>query len=170
MGNNLFDVPARARNTDPATSHEAAAAVQPATDTIRAAVERFAYNKGEAGFIDEELSAAFDAADSSSYRTRRGELTQVGTIVDSRRRRKNDNMRDCIVWVHRSYVGVCPPPERPLTLREQLGRHANRLDLSANGMQAEGRTAFAAELRETAALIRTAITAPPATEKTTGHP
>jgi hypothetical protein len=168
-----------ARRTDPETSHEAARAIAPAADTIRAEVERWARGRGAEGFIDEELSAAYDAAESSSYRTRRAELTQAGIIVDSRRRRDNSNMRKCIVWVHRDCSGWTPEPDRPMSLRERLLRHANRLDASAEGMTKEGRVAFAGELHETAALIREALAkndestrgqpkAPPAREKSTG--
>jgi hypothetical protein len=79
--------PAVARSTDPHTSHDAAKAVTPATGTIRAQVEAFAFGKNDKGFVDEELSAAFGASDKSSYRTRRAELTEAGVIVDSGRTR-----------------------------------------------------------------------------------
>lgn len=167
MDEDLFARPV-ARRTDPGTSHQAARAVTPAADTIREDVERWARGRGANGFIDEELSAAFDATDSSSYRTRRAELTVAGMIVDSRRRRNNSNMRQCIVWVHRSCAGVDPDFERPLTLAEKLERHANRLDTQAKQMKAEGRVAFTAELQETAALIREALAAGRAAKNTTG--
>lgn len=150
----LFEHRARARTADPATSHDAARAVDPNIATIRTAVDRWASGRGPDGFIDEELSAAFDAADSSSYRTRRGELTREKRILDSGRRRRNENMRECIVWVHRDHFGQYAPAEQPLTYRDKLDRHANRLCLQAKQMKAEGRTAFAAELEETAELIR----------------
>lgn len=149
--------PAHARQTDPPTSHKAAREVTPHTDTLRADVERWASGRGPEGFIDEELSVAFDAADSSSYRTRRAELTQAGVIVNTGRHRLNGNGRSCIVWMHRTFRGQPAMPDRPLTMREKLERHANRLRLSASQMKAEGRTAFAAELVETADLIVEAL-------------
>lgn len=154
----LFSKPV-ARRTDPDTSHQAARAVTPAADTIRAEVEAFALKAGPDGFIDEELSAAFDAADSSSYRTRRGELTQAGEIVDSRRRRLNSHARQCIVWVHRAHAWAEPSAPKPLTLSEQLVRHANRLEDAAKHFYGQGVIGHAAELRETAALIREALEA-----------
>lgn len=148
-----------ARTGDPATSHAAARAATPGADTIRQEVELYALKAGPAGFIDEEMSAHFDAADSSSYRTRRGELTRAGEIVDSRRRRPNSNMCECIVWVHRTHAYGLAPAEKPLSLHEKLARHANRLDESATQMKSEGRVGLAAELAETAQLIRDALEA-----------
>lgn len=160
MPEDLFTVPARARNTDPETSHRAAREVTPHTDNIRAEVERWALGRGAEGFIDEELSAAFDATDVSSYRTRRGELTQANTIVDTGRRRPNSNMRQCIVWMHRNFRGQEPAPERPLTMREQFSRYANRLREQAKWCSAnQGRIGLAAELIETAELLERAVRA-----------
>lgn len=154
----LFNAPV-ARRTDPDTSWDAAKAVTPAADSIREAVELFALQAGPTGFIDEELSAAFDATDSSSYRTRRAELTQCGEIVFAGRYRMNSNEQRCMVWVHRTHSWADPPAEKPRTLTDRLGTHANRLDEQAKQMKAEGRTAFADELRETAQLIRDALEA-----------
>jgi hypothetical protein len=160
----LFDIPAQpskahARRTDPDTSHEAAKAVTPATDTIRADVERWARGQGAAGFIDEELSKAFGAEEVSSYRTRRAELTLTGQIVDTRRRRPNSNMRQCIVWIHSDYRHSSVPFEPQLTLAEQLERRANQLDQFAKDETRAGYTIMARELAATADLIRKAMAA-----------
>ena len=144
-----------ARRTDPQTSHDAAAAVTPATPNIRRQVEAFAFSKGERGFIDEELSAAFDASDSSSYRTRRKELTEAGTIVDSGRTQQNDGGRQCIVWVHRRFATMPPPqiivPDK--ATKEAAQRHATTVQGWADQMRREGRVA-AQQLQDAANFLR----------------
>lgn len=157
--------PAHARRTDPDTSHRAAREVTPHLDTIRAEVERWALGCGPEGFIDEELSAAFEASDSSSYRTRRAELTDAGRIVFSGRKRLNSSMRQCMIWMHASFRGVEPAPERPLSLTERLHRHCNRLDEQAKWCSRQGMIGLAAELEETVACIREALAAGSKREK-----
>jgi hypothetical protein len=138
----LFAVPARARRTDPPTSHRAAREVTPHTDNIRAEVERWALGRGAEGFIDEELSAAFDAADSSSYRTRRAELTWPGVIVDSGRHRMNSNARQCMVWMHRSFRGqyaarkAADARRTAAGPRQPAGRRRRMTDASTKGARA----------------------------------
>jgi hypothetical protein len=150
--------PAVARREDPATSHQAAAAITPETGKIRLQVEGYAFSKGERGFIDEELSATFAAENVSSYRTRRAELTEVGTICDSGRTKANGNGRQCIIWVHKTFHRLPPvdnrlgnPDERTKANAERI---AKTLDEAAHQMRAEGRVPFAAELKECANLAR----------------
>lgn len=154
----LFNAPV-ARRTDPETSWGAAKVVAPVADNIREAVELFALKAGPTGFIDEELSAHFAATDSSSYRTRRAELTHAGEIVFSGRYRMNSNEQRCMVWVHRTHSWADPPAEKPRSMTDRLATHANRLDEQAKSMKAEGRVRFADELNETAQLIRDALEA-----------
>jgi hypothetical protein len=160
--------PAHARRSDPDTSHRAAREVTPHTDTIRADVERWARGRGPEGFIDDELSAAFDASDSSSYRTRRAELTDAGRVIFSGRKRMNGNGRQCMVWMHADFRHSTPGFEKPLTMTEKLAAHANRLDASAKWFRSQGWTGHSDELEETAALIRTALEAGQKAKKTTG--
>jgi hypothetical protein len=150
--------PAVARRTDPETSHQAARAINPQTESIRRQVEGFAFSRGERGFIDEELSAAFDASDSSSYRTRRAELTEVGTICDSGQTRKNEGGRQCIIWVHRAFCNLAPLVERLPKPSEQTKsaarQHQETLEDGARQMRAEGRMAFSQQLMDAANFLR----------------
>jgi len=157
--------PAHARRSDPGTSHRAAREVTPHTDNIRADVEKWARSRGAEGVIDEELSAAFDATDSSSYRTRRGELTAAGKIVDTGRRRANSNARQCIVWKHAQFAHDYTPEPKPLSIREQLLAHARRLNEDAEWCRKQGWVGLAAHQAETAALIQTALDVSAAREK-----
>lgn len=100
---------AHARRTDPGTSHEAARAVTPGITELQAVVERYALERGPEGFTDAAMSDALDDA-SSTFRTRRSELTVRGIILDSGRRAKHgDSDRNRIVWVHRSFVPGATP-------------------------------------------------------------
>jgi hypothetical protein len=156
--NDLFQ-PARARATDPDTSHAAAEAVAPFTGTIREQVNAFAKSKGQDGFIDEELSAHFQDSEHSSYRTRRAELVERNVILDSGRRRNNSNGLACVVWVHREHV-LQPPPEREgvkLTktqAKTEAETHIAALASGARQMKNEGRALFAAELDAACDFIR----------------
>jgi hypothetical protein len=158
MSGDLFG-PAVARRTDPETSHQAAEAITPQTGSIRLQVEAFAISKGERGFIDEELSKAFEASDVSSYRTRRAELTEVGTICDSGRTKANEGGRQCVIWVHKSFHNApspipdrTPPPDE--RTKANALRIAKTLDGAATQMRAEARFRFAEELKECANLAR----------------
>lgn len=76
---------ARARTSDPDTSHRAAKCVTPALRQIQRAVLGFAAERGEQGFSDLDLAKHFDC-DGSTYRTRRAELKKLGLIEDSKKR------------------------------------------------------------------------------------
>lgn len=147
---------AHARREDPQTSHDAARAITPSVGTIRNQVEAYAFGKGERGFIDEQLSTAFDAADKSSYRTRREELTKAGTIVDSGKTKANAGGRQCIVWVHRTFAGLppleLPPPDK--RTKENAEQVVRVLMEAADQMRKEGRIQFSAQLQEAAGLAR----------------
>jgi hypothetical protein len=148
MDDDLFAIPARARNTDPETSHKAAEAIEPHTATIRRQVEAFAHQRGDEGFIDEDLSRAFEAENVSSYRTRRAELADQNIILDSGRRRQNEGGRECVVWVHRSFV-LQPPLERDPAKkpkRDEVEAAFVEIEKWQRQMKAEGRTAAGAFL------------------------
>lgn len=157
MAKDLF---AHARNTDPDTSHEAAAAVTPDLRAIQARVEAYARAAGYAGFTDAEMDADLDGTGGSTLRTRRAELTARNVVLDSGKRRTfGDSPRRRIVWLHRAFV-TNPPPivEAPRVLtKEERGRglaHATALEAGARQMRLEGRSAFAQQLTDAATYIR----------------
>lgn len=78
----LFDPPARARNTDPHTSHEAAETV----DGNRNRALLLEFLKGRPAATDEEIADAYRNAglprqSPSGLRTRRAELVARGLVV-----------------------------------------------------------------------------------------
>lgn len=158
-GSGMADLfgPAVARSMDPQTSHDAAEAVTPATGAIRQQVEAFAFSKADRGFIDEELSKAFDDAEKSSYRTRRAELTEAGTIIDSGLMRLNGNDRQCIVWVHKAFAE--PRPKAIIrTVDDRTKANAKKvhaaLSKAAKAFYDMGGASFAKELQEAADLAK----------------
>lgn len=88
---------------DPDTSREAAASIAEKRTKLQGMVEEYAKRIGPVGFTDQQLSDFFGTA-GSTYRTRRAELTDRGTIVDSGFRSPADSGRRMIVWVHRDFV------------------------------------------------------------------
>ena len=73
---------ARARNTDPDTSHLAAEEVSPHIRQLQMKVLCYAAGRGFGGFIDPEMNEDF-GVQSSTYRTRRSELVDMGLIEDT---------------------------------------------------------------------------------------
>lgn len=96
---------ARARNTDPETSHAAAASLDP--KTLRASQEAVwrVFVVGRP-MTDPELEAAYNHVvafyvppqSSSGLRTRRKELVRKGFLRDSGERKKLASGRKAIVW------------------------------------------------------------------------
>jgi hypothetical protein len=92
---------ARARNTDPATSHEAAEAVDNVTKT-----QEFILRCLRRPRPDVELVAAYrnmktaPRASESGIRSRRAELVDRGLVVDTGRRVRLESGRYAIVWGH----------------------------------------------------------------------
>jgi hypothetical protein len=80
----------RARNTDPDTSHEAALANRN-TDRARA------LKAHPAGLTDYELAEVIDRQQNSAGK-RRGELRDLGLVVDSGARRDAPSGASAIVW------------------------------------------------------------------------
>lgn len=98
---------ARARRTDPATSHEAAASVTVLNETHVRILRLLDVWVGNAtyphGLTDEELlhiwADQYDEQISpSGLRSRRSELVRAGRVVDSGERGTTAAGRRCIVW------------------------------------------------------------------------
>lgn len=92
---------ARARRTDPGTSHEAAASVRRITETHSRLLALLAE---QGPMTDEEISAAWAGsglppASPSGLRSRRAELVDRGLIVDSGSTRTTASGRRTIVWI-----------------------------------------------------------------------
>jgi hypothetical protein len=93
------------RRDDPHTSEEAALAVAPHLNEIHKQVEAYATRCGYFGFTDYELNIHFMTT-SSTYRSRRSELTDMGILVDSGKvKRKEGSARNHTIWMHRDFVG-----------------------------------------------------------------
>ena len=98
----IFSV-ARARATDPATSHEAAARTRDLSGTKQGIL----YFLGRCPSIDEELEAAylagyerfgFPLATRQSIRSRRNELVKLGLVEATGDRRVTSAGGDSMVW------------------------------------------------------------------------
>jgi hypothetical protein len=76
-------VVAFARRSDLETSHEAARLVSPVIRQVRLAVLQYAESCGNAGFTDHAMNDHFDGHTTSTYRTRRRELVDLGMIEDT---------------------------------------------------------------------------------------
>ena len=95
---------ARARNTDPLTSHDAAATVRNITETHNAILT---FIRIDGPMTDFELLARWrkycdrgwlEPISESGLRTRRSELVAAGYLEDSGRRGKTPSGRSCIIW------------------------------------------------------------------------
>jgi len=85
------------RRDDPDTSRAAAQAILAQLPHLQQAVYAYALMRGADGFTDEEMLTWFKSH-SSTYRSRRSELTRAGLIVDTGRRRLLSTRRHAIVW------------------------------------------------------------------------
>lgn len=90
--------PARARNTDPQTSHDAAASVAGQTETQRHLLELLAGEPATDMDLMERWHAEWGPATPSGLRTRRSELTEAGLVIDTGERRPSPSGRLCVVW------------------------------------------------------------------------
>jgi hypothetical protein len=95
MQSDLFGEPL-ARNTDPATSHEAAARMEPLARFDRRLV-LIAHASKPAGLTDFELAALMQRQQTSVGK-RRGELRDVGYIEATDIRRRSPSGSTAIVW------------------------------------------------------------------------
>ena len=85
---------ALARNSDPETSHKAAASVNLAGDREKVLA---AHRAHPAGLTDFEL-AEIMGRQQSSVGKRRGELRDMGLIIDTKERRPSPSGASAIVW------------------------------------------------------------------------
>ncbi len=85
------------------TSYEAADTIGKVSGKMRLKVYAFIGSRGSYGATDDEIVLAFAAAPGkpSSYRKRRPELTHLGLVYDTGRRRLNQYGNNCIVWAVR---------------------------------------------------------------------
>lgn len=90
---------ARARNTDPSTSHEAAASVKDITKTQEFILQALVRPRTDIDLVEayNNLKLAPRASE-SGIRSRRAELVRAGMIVDTGERRKLESGRKAIVW------------------------------------------------------------------------
>lgn len=87
-----------ARRTDPDTSHEAAEQITPMVRALQIAVLEYAARCVPLGFTDPAMNEHFGVT-SSTYRTRRAELVDMGMIADTGERRSlNGARRKHAVW------------------------------------------------------------------------
>ncbi len=89
---------ALARRSDPITSHEAAEAATKEITRKQRQVLAYAYRRGSEGFTDLDLEKNFEDY-SSTYRSRRSELTDLAMIRDSGSKMKpRARGRSYIIW------------------------------------------------------------------------
>lgn len=79
------------------TSHEAAVAIRPAAETLRAKVLEYLRSRGETGATDEEIQDGLGMAQNTE-RPRRVELVEAGSVVDSGETRKTRSGRKAVIW------------------------------------------------------------------------
>lgn len=103
-----YSSPARARATDPETSHEAAASLSAAEiNKLQEDVLRRLRKAGRRGLTDLDLDNSFPRyRGTSTIRSRRAELAERGLVMDSGRRMKLAGSRRRIVWVAAEFAGA----------------------------------------------------------------
>lgn len=93
---------AKARTTDPHTSHDAAESVQNMTEKREAILHIFKVRSSMTDFelmeVYQEMQEFLPVQSESGIRTRRSELVQMGFLKDSGERKPNENGRSCVVW------------------------------------------------------------------------
>ena len=96
----LHALDARARSTDPDTSHEAARSIGEMTGKRQAVLDIIrAIGRGtDEDIIDAYHSSTAPQQSASGIRTRRAELTLMGLVVDTGERKVRSSGRGSIVW------------------------------------------------------------------------
>jgi len=94
----LFGQRPAARNSDPATSHHAAASVRGLRETQRMILSVLATGPATDEEIAERLALAGVHVSPSGARTRRSELVRRGLVVDTGERLLTRSRRQTIVW------------------------------------------------------------------------
>jgi hypothetical protein len=90
-----------ARNTDPETSHQAAASVRGVTDTHKVILHLLAKPMTDVELIEtfyKSVNRQVLWASESGIRSRRSELVQSGKVIDSGAREKLPSGRNAIIW------------------------------------------------------------------------
>ena len=88
---------AHARRTDPDTSQEATRQITPSLRQLQLHVLEYAATRGDQGFIDPEMLLDLESM-SSTYRTRRSELVDLGLVEDTGRRSSGGGRSTYAVW------------------------------------------------------------------------
>jgi hypothetical protein len=99
----LFDCVAEAEPEPPCqrhsvTSREAADAIKPDASELRRRVLAYLRGRGEDGATDEEMQTGIPMVP-NTQRPRRVELVEMGSVVDSGRKRRTRSGRNAVVWV-----------------------------------------------------------------------
>ena len=90
---------AKARNTDPITSHLAAESVRDVTATQEYVLKALRRNRTDVELVEAYRSLkTAPRASESGIRSRRAELVRKGMVVDTGRRVRLDSGRYAIVW------------------------------------------------------------------------
>jgi hypothetical protein len=91
---------ARARSTDPDTSHDAARSIGEMTEKRQAVLDIIRAIGGgtDEDIIDAYRSSSAPMQSASGIRTRRAELVRCGLVEDSGMRRNRSSGRHAIVW------------------------------------------------------------------------
>ena len=92
----LFDSPPAQAHSE--TSKAAARAIRPDANRLRDSVYAAIREAGANGLTDEEL-IILTAMNPSTARPRRGELVDLGRVVDSGRTRLTHSKRKATVWI-----------------------------------------------------------------------
>lgn len=95
---NTLPTPPAHHNAPPGTSDAAARSIAPLTGTLRERVLAFIRDRGPDGATDDEGEQALDLRP-QTYTPRRGELVQLGCVIDSGRRRPTASGRSAAVWI-----------------------------------------------------------------------
>lgn len=106
LGGQAYVPVAHARNTDPVTSHQAAATVSKKLTDLQVQVRVELGAAGRAVLTDFELESLC-GSHGSTFRTRRAELVERGLVVDSGRK-KLINGSNRIIWVAVEFADKVP--------------------------------------------------------------
>ena len=85
-------------NAPAGTSDVAADRIAPHAPNLRSQILAFIRSRGPAGATDDEGERALDIR-CQTYTPRRGELRELGLVIDSGRRRPTETGRPAAVWV-----------------------------------------------------------------------
>jgi hypothetical protein len=107
------------------TSREAADAIKPDASELRRRVLAYLRGRGEDGATDEEMQTGIPMP-ANTERPRRCELVEMGSVVDSGRKRRTRSGRNAVVWVAGGKGGDATNNRRAVT--EQRDREERGFD------------------------------------------